>query len=1317
MAVRAPQPIFIVAQGWPAWLPSVLALKLPIGGIYMKEHFVRLFDGVLPYWHDLRAWPPTVGAGVVMLGSGSQEFMRSAFLPVIPALHRDAAAIFSVDVRFMNSRKRNVDRQWIMLTQHAHEAGLGSSLLRHADFGGATSAEHLVVYHNVAPAVFHPRPSTPRVLKHLLNSATRVAYARSIDPPPPLMGEVARQPLIWEDCIRIEGLLDAFRPHGRIICPSVFTPSKWTKRPLSDSELFRAFDIPVSMDGRLSQFPEYKDFTLGITPLVVTSIFYSWWGVGGVEEVDVSARHQEEGEREEIDVDIRFEGKEELPIEGEDAQPEAPGSEGRSGDDPLMEGSTEPPSESRSVDDPPMESSTEPLGVKPEDARIVGEDVQVEAPETESWAGVEPSRESLLEPAVAYLDSIRRSHDLAKAVKSDDAQVPVHIWDHQVCGREPTMSETQALGVLRARWMLPAYRRKLTSDCTRFMRNKHGAGWRDRATVKATKLSDVEADRVAMAEILWRAAENDWFEYSAGSRLIFFRFPQRYQNLARDGVPVFMRDSGPTSMKAQTSMKLQEKEILRDKLAKMIRKRYLVPPPEKLRSLIQYFAVPKGAEDWRIVYHAGANNLNDSVWAPRFWLPQVSSLLRMVDQNSWMQDRDIGEMFLNFELHPGVRRFTGVDVGPLELEDLGIMDRWFYWTKNLMGFGPSPYNSVKTYLIAEEIIRGDRHDEANPFCWHSIELNLPGTKEYSPNRAWATKRRRDGSLASDMVCFMDDERISGAGPDRVRAAGHAVSTRESYLGIQDALRKLRAAGGEKMPGAWAGAVVHVDDDKGVVLLTSQEKWDRLKAISRKWLERLNAGEEALPHKELQSDRGFMVYVTEAYPAMKPYLKGFHLSLEMWRGGRDVEGWKLKTRLPKAVTVDWEAEASVGDLQETLFNSQAPESGFTTPVPRFKDDLEALLSLTAAESPAVMTVRCKHVITAFYGFGDASSGGFGATVERIGGVVGRFGLWGSDEESESSNYRELLNLVETVEEEARGGHLKNAELWLFTDNSTAESCFVKGSSTSKLLHQLIVRLRKVEMHHGFGLFLVHVAGTRMIDQGTDGLSRGVLMEGVMRGEDMLSFVDLATSAVQRHPPILEYLRDWTSRSGLEPLSPEQWFVEGHGITGGRLNEDGIWIPSHASNGHYYLWAPPPIVGDVALEECLKSVHKRSDAFHIIVLPRLFTPRWSRLFYKCSDFTFRIPAGSPIWPSHLHEPLWIGIVFPLNRFQPWSIRGTPLLVELGRELQEVLSTREADGGDILRKLLRVQRKLPSVPEHVARGMLRMPRRGDVPDDEKK
>ncbi len=94
---------------------------------------------------------------------------------------------------------------------------------------------------------------------------------------------------------------------------------------------------------------------------------------------------------------------------------------------------------------------------------------------------------------------------------------------------------------------------------------------------------------------------------------------------------------------------------------------------------------------------------------------------------------------------------------------------------------------------------------------------------------------------------------------------------------------------ERCPGAWAGAVVHNYKELGLVLLTSQEKCDRMKAIVIRWLEQVRAGDLELDHKELPSDRGFLVYATRPYPSMVLYLKGVHLSLETWRGGRDEEG--------------------------------------------------------------------------------------------------------------------------------------------------------------------------------------------------------------------------------------------------------------------------------------------------------------------------------------------------------------------------------------------------------------------------------------------
>ena len=100
-----------------------------------------------------------------------------------------------------------------------------------------------------------------------------------------------------------------------------------------------------------------------------------------------------------------------------------------------------------------------------------------------------------------------------------------------------------------------------------------------------------------------------------------------------------------------------------------------------------------------------------------------------------------------------------------------------------------------------------------------------------------------------------------------------------------------------------------------------------------------------------------------------------------------------------------------------------------------------------------------MVQVYYGFGDAPEKQFGATIshdynckarlsnelEHCCGVRFCIGLWSASEEEESSNYKELSNLVQTITTETTAGRLRDCEFFLFTDNSTAEGCFYKGTS--------------------------------------------------------------------------------------------------------------------------------------------------------------------------------------------------------------------------------------------------------------------------------
>eukprot|EP00956_Cyclotella_meneghiniana_P014413 scaffold21564_cov22-Cyclotella_meneghiniana.AAC.3 len=769
---------------------------------------------------------------------------------------------------------------------------------------------------------------------------------------------------------------------------------------------------------------------------------------------------------------------------------------------------------------------------------------------------------------------------------------------------------------------------------------------------------------------------------------------------------------------------------VREKIQKVMKKRYLtrVTTEWDIKSLIKFFAVPKGERDIRMVYDATASGLNGAVWAPSFWLPTIDSLVRSLDSSSWMTDRDIGDMFLNFPLHEEARPFAGVDIKPILTGEEANKFRWYQWVRNAMGFAPSPYNSIKMALVAEEVIQGDRTDRKNPFHWEEIRLNMPGTESYDPTRSWIMKLRADGMSACEFFTFVDDERVKGPTEELTWQAAHTMAAKQAYLGIQDAARKADVC--TQQPRAWAGAVVHVTPDKGVCVLTSEEKWLKMKQILKKWYDEVAGGSTDLDHKSFLSDRGFLVYVSQAYPALVPYLKGFHLTAEMWRGNRDEDGWKL----PPVHKVNDQAGTLSGgvydrdeDEARARYSTRkqggdilyAPPSGKTPPAPRLLSDLKALLLLTQSTLPPLRVARPNHVMHVYYGFGDASGLGRGTTKQgflaptpndpRTGPatpVKYQVGVWGADVDSDSSNFRELANLVEDTELEASRGTLDCCEMFLFTDNSTAESAFYKGSSSSKKLHDLVLRLHKLTMDHSLILHVIHVSGTRMISRGTDGCSRGVLMEGVMAGKDMLSYIDLDKSAIERSPDLLPWIRSWCGNKQLTPLTPAEWFQEGHGITGGSLDKHGVWIPNHEPPNQMHLWAPAPAIADSMLEELLKARHKRTDTYHIVVIPRLMAPRWRRLFHKASDLFFSIDPGNAFWPSHMFEPLFVGIIFPFIRHRPWCLKRAPVMVEMGRNLRQMCKEGDFAPGCLLRKLLKIPRRLARVSPGVALGVLHMP-----------
>ena len=221
---------------------------------------------------------------------------------------------------------------------------------------------------------------------------------------------------------------------------------------------------------------------------------------------------------------------------------------------------------------------------------------------------------------------------------------------------------------------------------------------------------------------------------------------------------------------------------------------------EVIVSLTSFFDVPKGESDIRMVYDGTKCGLHRAVWIPSFFLPNVQSHLRAVEEGTFMCDVDLGEMFLNFMVHPSMRKYLGVDLTPhqLDFENLSsseIADTlgriWVCWNRIAMGLTWSPYQAVRSLHLAEEVIRGDRLDPNNVFRWDRVRLNLPCQEDYNPALPWVSKVKDnpDGpvDIAADLFTFVDDLRPTGKDKAESWKAGRRAASVLNWLGLQDCL--------------------------------------------------------------------------------------------------------------------------------------------------------------------------------------------------------------------------------------------------------------------------------------------------------------------------------------------------------------------------------------------------------------------------------------------------------------------------------------------------------------------------------------------------
>ena len=258
-------------------------------------------------------------------------------------------------------------------------------------------------------------------------------------------------------------------------------------------------------------------------------------------------------------------------------------------------------------------------------------------------------------------------------------------------------------------------------------------------------------------------------------------------------------------------------------------------------------------------------------------------------------------------------------------------------------------------------------------------------------------------------------------------------------------------------------------------------------------------------------------------------------------------------------------------------------------------------------------RPLHSQTLVSTYGDGSGTGTGGTIQvhhddRPDEPMDMWmGVWKGWVHHFSSNWRELHTLLLTLERalEKPGGNFRETVLMYFTDNLVTYYIVNSGSSTNPALHRMIMKIKILELKLGIELQVIHIPGVTMIQQGTDGLSRGVWMSplhDLRRPRDLLG--DLF-SAVRLTAPLKQAFEGWSLqwpelRQLTCPLTLTTEFTD--------WNSDLL-------RGSHSIWAPSPETAAQAISAfMLAYIEQPTTTGGLFILPRILQRQWEGLS-KC------------------------------------------------------------------------------------------------------
>ena len=261
------------------------------------------------------------------------------------------------------------------------------------------------------------------------------------------------------------------------------------------------------------------------------------------------------------------------------------------------------------------------------------------------------------------------------------------------------------------------------------------------------------------------------------------------------------------------------------------------------------------------------------------------------------------------------------------------------------------------------------------------------------------------------------------------------------------------------------------------------------------------------------------------------------------------------------------------------------------------------------------------------WGDGSGTGTGYTEQLLSGIGPcppmqmTMGTWSTRVHSFSSNWKELRTLKLVLERDLPKRHFHRRLLFYFTDNIVTYFIVCNGTSSSPALMDLARDIKRMEMTLECQLIAVHVPGTLMILQCTDGLSRGL-----WGARERL-----------RALPHHESAQVFRSIDGTHAV--HYWMVQTAAITDPSVLAR-KWRPVTFDDewggdliGQNTLWCLSPLEAAQAIDAAMMAyVEAPSVTSAIFLVPRVMQRDWQRVSKYCVELGVFSPSVVPTIVSH-------------------------------------------------------------------------------------